>query len=122
VGHDSFLWDMARSCVGHDTLVCCSVSQCVAVLQCVAVCCSALQCVAVCCSVVQCVSVCHSVLQCVAVCCSVHCNISFSMGSTNMGSAASLQHTATRCNTRRTPAWRLIDKQLQQRFVNDYND
>jgi len=51
--------------------VSCSVLQCVAVLQCNAVCCSVLQCGAVWCSVLQCVAVCCSVLQCVAVCCSV---------------------------------------------------
>ena len=68
--------------------VCCSVLQCVAVLQRVAVNVLqtpgslaaairgdaygiVLQCVAVCCSVLQCVAVCCSVLQCVAVCCSV---------------------------------------------------
>ena len=35
------------------------------------VCCSVLQCVAVCCSVLQCVAVCCSMLQSVAACCSV---------------------------------------------------
>ena len=35
--------------------VCCSVLQCVVVLQCVAVCCSVLHCVAVCCTVLHCV-------------------------------------------------------------------
>ena len=64
--------------------MCCSVLQCVAVvdihkqrhcvLQCVAMCCSVLQCVAVCCTCgypqvkTLCVAVCCSVLQCVAVC------------------------------------------------------
>ena len=53
------------------TAVCCSVLQCVAVLQCFAVCCSVTQCVAVKTgrgSEFQCVLVCCSVLPCVAVC------------------------------------------------------
>jgi len=51
--------------------VCCSVSQCVAVvLQCVAVSCSMLQCVAMCCSVLQCVAVCcrRDVYACISLC------------------------------------------------------
>ena len=44
--------------------MCCSVLQCVAVLQCAAVCCSMLQYVAACCSVLRCVTVCCCILQC----------------------------------------------------------
>jgi len=47
-------------------VLCCSVVQCVSVLQCVAVCGNVLQRVAVCRSVLQCVAACCSVLQCVA--------------------------------------------------------
>ena len=54
--------------VVFNTLFAQSVVRC-SVLQCVAVCCSVLRCVAVCCSVLQCVAVCCSVLLCVAVRC-----------------------------------------------------
>jgi len=49
----------------YDSVMLCSM------LQCVAVCCSVLQCVAVCCTVLQYVAVCCSVLQCFALCCSM---------------------------------------------------
>ena len=49
--------------------VCCNTIVCCSVLQCVAVCCSVLQCVAVCCSMLQYKTDvgCRSVMQCVAV-------------------------------------------------------
>ena len=50
--------------VQRGVAVCCSVLQCVVVLQCVAVCCSVLQCVAVCCSVLQCVAVSYISMIC----------------------------------------------------------
>ena len=64
--------------------------QCVAELQCVAVCCNVLQCAAVCCSVLLCVAV-----RCiVAVCFSV-----LSSRILYLFARVTLQHVASRCNT-----------------------
>ena len=60
--------------------------------------CSVLQCVAVCCSALQCVAVCCSVLQCVAVCCSVlHCSEVFRPLKESLQLAQSFANVSTMC-------------------------